>query len=187
MAISRFSLFGNPSWPRCAAELPSVRASVEFGSEALRVEWLVEETASTFRALCAADGEHCWEDSCVEIFLAIPGDPEAYCNFEFNSRGFCYAGRGYAGIRRAPLDPTDYAAIGRRATGPETAEAGRLRWSVAATIPYFLVGPRSPADAWRGNIYKCGDKTEAPHWLSAFPIEAPEPSFHRPEFFRALE
>ena len=33
------------------------------------------------------------------------------------------------------------------------------------------------------NLYKCGDKTAHPHFLSWAPIQEVEPAFHRPQFF----
>jgi hypothetical protein len=39
----------------------------------------------------------------------------------------------------------------------------------------------------KANFYKCGDKTEEPHYLSWSPIDTPEPDFHVPSFFGLLE
>ena len=35
----------------------------------------------------------------------------------------------------------------------------------------------------KANVYKCGDKTEHPHYLAWNRVEAPAPDFHRPECF----
>ena len=37
-----------------------------------------------------------------------------------------------------------------------------------------------------GNIYKCGDLLPQPHFVTLFPIQAPQPDYHRPEFFQPL-
>ena len=52
-------------------------------------------------------------------------------------------------------------------------------------IPFDLLGLDSDAlpEKLRGNIYKCGDRTAHPHYLSWAPIGTPSPDFHRPEYF----
>jgi hypothetical protein len=37
---------------------------------------------------------------------------------------------------------------------------------------------------WLGNLYKCGDKTSHPHWLSWVPVS--ELNFHLPTCFKPL-
>ena len=39
-----------------------------------------------------------------------------------------------------------------------------------------------PGIRFRGNCYKCGDRTEHPHFLAWNPVHTPTPDFHRPEF-----
>ena len=39
-----------------------------------------------------------------------------------------------------------------------------------------------PGIHFRGNCYKCGDRTEHPHFLAWNPVHTPTPDFHRPEF-----
>ena len=39
-----------------------------------------------------------------------------------------------------------------------------------------------PGVRFRGNCYKCGDRTEHPHYLAWNPVNIPSPDFHRPEF-----
>jgi tRNA-dihydrouridine synthase A len=53
---------------------------------------------------------------------------------------------------------------------------------VELEIPLALIGGLPTC----GNLYKCGDKTPQPHYLSAFPIQSEKPDYHRPECFRPL-
>ena len=39
-----------------------------------------------------------------------------------------------------------------------------------------------PGVRFRGNCYKCGDRTEHPHYLAWNPVNTLSPDFHRPEF-----
>jgi hypothetical protein len=48
------------------------------------------------------------------------------------------------------------------------------------------VGPLAPlaGQVWRGNFYKCGDRTSHPHWAAWSPVD--ELNFHLPRCFGAL-
>ena len=60
-----------------------------------------------------------------------------------------------------------------------------MKWSNGMFIPFSLIGidGSNPPETLRLNIYKCGDKTAHPHFLSWAPIRTEKPDFHRPEFF----
>lgn len=61
-----------------------------------------------------------------------------------------------------------------------------INWTLLVGIPFDLFHNGKP-DELRINIYKCGDRTETPHFLSWAPISTPSPDFHRPEFFRNVK
>ena len=62
-----------------------------------------------------------------------------------------------------------------------------ISWGMKLSIPASLFGMNSFEGVQiRGNLYKCGDKTKTPHYLSAFTIKTEKPDFHRPEFFDIL-
>lgn len=69
--------------------------------------------------------------------------------------------------------------------GPLNVGAGRRR---SPQGPQDRERPRSwqAPTSWRGNFYKCGDKTSHPHWASWTPI-GEELNFHCPEHFGVLE
>ena len=43
--------------------------------------------------------------------------------------------------------------------------------------------PQRLPEKLQGNLYKCGDKTAWPHFLSWAPIGTPAPDFHCPAYF----
>ena len=132
------------------------------------------------------DGGRSWEDSCCELFLQRPGAAE-YVNFEVNAAGKMTAARGTGRGDRKSLTPEEFGQIVRMASieGPQDYAGGVWTWCVILMIPFELMGldPDDLPESLRGNIYKCGDLTAHPHFLSWAPIGTPEPDFHRPEYF----
>lgn len=189
MSAVSYSLFPNSSWPRPDASFPVVQASLSLHSDALHITWQVQEEASCFRAECTQDGDPCWQDSCVELFVRDRANPALYRNFEWNSRGACLAAIGPDRHGRTPLSPQDMATLSRT-PGPLVQKENLLIWTLNVILPATLFGSANFNDlashSLTGNLYKCADKSKAPHWLSAFPIDTPKPDFHRPEFFQKL-
>ncbi|MCK4999459.1 MAG: hypothetical protein KAS23_07985, partial [Anaerohalosphaera sp.] len=75
---------------------------------------------------------------------------------------------------------------------PEIAED--TDWVIQYRLPYELIERNGPAFVkpasgvqWRGNFYKCGDKTSHPHWLTWNIVDRPMPDFHVPGCFGVLE
>ena len=67
---------------------------------------------------------------------------------------------------------------------------GPVDWRLAFSIPFGVLvraagaRPPRPGDRWRGNFYKCGDDTPAPHWIAWAPVDALD--FHLPRCFGDL-
>jgi hypothetical protein len=146
-----------------------------------------------------------WADSCAEAFLR-PREHGGYFNFEMNCGGTLLlyyiedprrteegfvkftpvAAEQIAGMRIYHSLPTR--------VDPEIAEPveWRLEYSIPLSIFEAYLGEAvDPADhpadrRWRGNFYKCGDRTSHPHWASWSPI-GEELNFHCPEHFGILE
>jgi hypothetical protein len=139
-------------------------------------------------------------DSCVEFFVEpVPG--KGYFNFELNCGG--------AMMLMYIEDPTWIAGKPKRfcSVWPEHARHVRIhtsmpkvtdpeiqepvKWRLSASIPLHVfepyVGRVAPLNGqpWRGNFYKCGDKTSHPHWASWAPING-YLNFHQPQYFGAL-
>lgn len=128
-------------------------------------------------------GEPVYKDSCLELFCNFAPQRSAdYINFEVNANGAYLIGVGSARENRRSLATK---------VMPEI-RAARLDdlWDVMLYIPLETVwevyGEEITfCDGYelRGNVYKCGDETETPHWLTWSPIKADKPDFHRPEQF----
>lgn len=136
------------------------------------------------------------EDSCVEWFIR-PESSEGYYNFEFNAGGTLHVNyiidpvRDERGdrkdVRAIPEDIASQIEIKSSLPGivePEIRE--KTIWLLAVHIPLGFFSLFTPIkklrnSVWRGNLYKCGDKTSQPHWGSWAAIG--ELNFHQPESF----
>lgn len=140
------------------------------------------------RAVVTKDHGEVWTDSCCEFFCR-PQGAAGYQNYEINAIGTMTAS-----VRTARNEnvrkylPEEMALIGRVAPlGKEPIEkAGMQEWQVGMTIPYKLISGGSMPKVLEANLYKCGDKTPRPHFLSWAPIHTEKPDFHRPECFGLL-
>ena len=164
---------------------PMVHADFSRAERAITVKFTVEEPIDCYRAAVQEDNGRSWEDSCVEVFLQNPANPAEYFNFETTSRGFILAARGTDRENRQTLPLEDVAKIKRTMTAPSIMDDS-ISWSMSIEIPAEIFGIKEFKESLRGNLYKCADKANTPHYLSAFPIETEKPDFHRPEFFQIL-
>lgn len=166
--------------------LPSVLTEVQVSTKSLFVNFSVEEPIGCFRAEIQKDNDCCWEDSCVEIFLKNPINPEEYYNFEITSRGFILAALGKNRENRQYLPQKTLNKI-QRNKQIASVVGDLISWAIAIHIPVEIFGLKNFTDVnLYGNLYKCADKAKIPHYLSAFPIETEKPDFHRPEFFKLI-
>ena len=143
----------------------------------------VDEAAACFRQACRCDGDPCWEDSCVEVFLQSGRDKAQYFNFECSSSGAMLGEVGVGRGERRRFSADEYGVIKREATFLERGE--RVRWRLKVAIPAHFIGVYDEKTL-RGNLYKCGSKAACVHYQSAFDIGSDKPDFHRPESFRAI-
>ncbi|MBR3070699.1 MAG: hypothetical protein IKG78_02470 [Fibrobacter sp.] len=164
---------------------PMVTAEFSQTPNSVIVKFTVEEPADCYRAAVQEDNGRSWEDSCVEVFLQNPDTPAEYFNFETTSRGFVLAARGSGRENRQTLPLETIAKIKRSGSAPSIQDDS-VYWCMTIEIPAEIFGIKSFKEPLRGNLYKCADKANTPHYLSAFPIETEKPDFHRPEFFQIL-
>lgn len=148
----------------------------------LKVHFVSWETP--VRAVQTQHNTDVYCDSCVEMF--IQPDPEAdmrYINFEVNPNGAVYCAVNTPGGDRVKL-PVQVINTFQAKTAVYAD-----RWEAELCIPAKVLQDVYPAYAHqagtriRGNFYKCGDKTEHPHFGCWQPIAWPVPNFHLPEFF----
>ena len=174
------------NWPEFSAQC---EAGVELShsSDMLHIHYMVDEAAVVAR--CTADGQHVWEDSCVEFFLDPDGKGEYY-NLECSCTGWIYLCKGTGRCGRIPLDDTALKSIKRRCTLPQEAFGllgERTQWELWLDVPASVFGLESfEGLRARGNFYKCADASPFRHYLSYAPIATPKPDFHRPEFFETI-
>ena len=179
------------NWPAQFPEKPVVSVDVTNDREALYLKYSVK--GEQLRAVTAHDQGPVWEDSCVEFFCQVPGEPYYY-NFETNCIGAMVASRRRGRDEDVqPFSPDEMEQIERKCTFPRKPfeeKDGLFEWTVELRIPLALVfrntKPHFPQKL-RLNFYKCADKTKQPHYLSWQPIPLPQPNFHCPQFFGEIE
>lgn len=140
-----------------------------------------------------------YEDSCVELFLQPKADA-GYLNFEMNCGGALLSTHitdhrrvpgGFAAFSRLSEDEGRLVRVHPSLAPPiEPERPEPVEWTLSFVLPVALlegrVGPLGPlaGQAWRANLFKCGDKTSHPHWASWSPVD--ELNFHLPRCFGAL-
>ncbi len=121
------------------------------------------------------------EDSCLEFFFQ-PEGWENYFNIEVNPNGCaCIQVGPCRGDRIDIVRRSDASYFDIRTNRTEGG------WDVFYHIPLKFIRLFCPGYRFEGtlyaNLYKCGDKTIAPHYLSWAPIDLPKPDFHCPAYF----
>lgn len=200
--------WGKPPWKHIPSELirhhmgakPDhfPRAEVKLAYDDMAVHVIFRVADRYVRAVAAAHQDNVWEDSCVEFFFTPDADvAKGYFNLEMNCGGtMLFHFHPGAGTDRIIIPKTECNAIRcahslPRIVDPEIEEP--VTWVVEYSIPmallrkYCEVITPAPQVAWRGNFYKCADKSSHPHWLTWAPVDYPKPNFHLPESFGVLE
>lgn len=184
---ARVERIGCLNWPEAFPYRPDVTFELFHDGASLHLTFRVREKA--VRAVCAADQERVWEDSCVEFFFAPRADG-FYYNLECTCTGKLYLCRGTERHGRESLPQAAYDAIVRRCSlgdAPFGLRTEQTTWELALEIPAATFGlERFDGLQARGNFYKCGDCLPEPHYLSWAPVGTPKPDFHRPEYFETL-
>lgn len=125
------------------------------------------------------------EDSCLEFFFAPKEGDGRYFNFEFNPLGTLYLGYGAQRQTRVRQIPRSV----EQMFAPEIT-VGEEGWELVYRIPLSFVQMYFPECSftgdWSCNFYKCGDRTEVPHYLAWAPLSSPTPDFHRRQDFGIL-
>lgn len=172
------------NWPAEFPYAPFCTGRIARTQDALVVDFRV--SGLDLRAQNLADNGSQWEDSCCELFVEDP-DGSCYYNFEVNPLGKVLAAAGPDRSQREKRPAEEMEEILRTARyeGPQDYSGGIWDWRVTLLIPFHLIGvdPDHLPEKLRGNLYKCGDLTAHPHFLSWSPIGTPQPDFHCPGYF----
>ncbi len=138
----------------------------------------------------AEDGEKVHEDTCVGLFMQLPGADE-YFRFAFNCIGTCCASKCAGNVTTTPLPPEDMPRILRASSERRgmifDRPQGVYSFWVSVFIPFSVLGVDLEADGapsyLRMNLFKCGDTTTMPHALSWQPISSEVPNFYQTKDF----
>ena len=128
------------------------------------------------------------KDSTVEFFISLDGNN--YYNFEFNCIGTRHLAYGSGRENRTRISPEIAEKIRIKSTlgeKPFEEKSGDFHWEMMLQIPLecFVFDTLKSLNGIEAtaNLYKCGDDTSEPHFISWNPIETATPDYHRPEFF----
>jgi hypothetical protein len=184
--------------PQSTSHRPPVEAALLYDPLHLHALFLVRDRY--VRSVHTAYDSDTYKDSCVELFLQPTAQP-GYFAFEVNCGG--------AFSLRYIEDPTRTANRFAEWTGVDPALAAGIRvshsmpdvvdpeqpgpvdWWVEVSWPFAVMeaycGAVRPVGGreWRGNAFKCADKTSHPHWASWAPI-GEALNFHQPSWFGTL-
>jgi len=149
------------------------------------------------KALTSKSNGPVYEDSCVELFFSPDSTkPLLYFNLEVNCGAtplMHYSKtpkKDYTIVERKDLEQIEIAATMPSLVYPEIQKD--TTWIIEYSIPlkmlekYASISHPKSGVIWKANLYKIGDKTSNPHYLTWAPIESPVPNFHLPEFFGNL-
>lgn len=178
------------NWAEEYPYAPSVTFKMFHTGEKLYVRFDVEEQYTAARV--AEDNGEVWTDSCCEFFLSLDG--KAYYNVEMTCIGRMLIGYRQEGkdvIHAGDDVLKQVERIPSLGTEPFEERVGDNRWSLVYALPTAIMHQHK-VERWDGlklkvNLYKCGDNLTKPHFLSWQPIALPQPCFHCPEFFTAIE
>ena len=141
----------------------------------------------------AVDNGEVWRDSCCEFYMSLDG--KTYYNVEMNCIGYMLIGYyEVPGVNplRAGLDVLSQVeritTIGNEAFG---IREGDNEWSLTMALPTSIFY-KDKVESWDGlkitaNLYKTGNRPEQSHFITWQPVPLPKPSFHCPQFFKAIE
>lgn len=175
------------NWPNIYSYCPEVNFSMAHSLESIYVKFRV--TGEDLRAVNIANLSPVAQDSCVEFFMQVPGSSE-YWNFEFNCIGTVNASHRIERPNATRLSDEQISLIKRYSScgnEPFDEKNGIFTWHLTIAIPKTLVKMDANCDHIMANLYKCGDKTSHPHYVSWSPIVAEKPNFHATKFFGKIE
>jgi len=198
MIISRISCaVGEAGLPtldhRNWVEAPDVHVEFDMHHRGTSILFRFKVREPQVRAVHTGFNSEVWKDSCVEFFFS-PGDDPDYYNFEFNAIGTVLGAYGPDRHHRMwiPEEILEQIQITPSlGTDPIENLTGNPDWELDIVLPVTVFHHHRITDIagtrGRGNLYKCGEDLDRPHYLSWLRVVTPLPDFHRPEFFGPLE
>lgn len=178
------------NWPDSFPKF--LEANVKLAHDNDKLYLLFGVIGEVIRVANNRDFQSVWEDSCVEFFMQKEGDIQ-YRNFECNANGVMLAAKRTSREHKEHLSIDEMKMIVRESFITHRYDDSKevSDWCVYMEIPKQVLGYSGndtlSGKSMRANFYKCGDKTEEPHFLSWNQIATTNPDFHVPEFFGLLE
>ena len=135
-------------------------------------------------------------DSAVEFFFRPHADAvKPYINLEFNSIGTMLAKFSQKLGDFVYVDRSDDSRFNIRAqySADTIGDYAGDGWQLSFRVPFDVIREHFPTatfrkgDVIRANFHKCGHATAAPHFMVWSNIDLPEPEFHAPTTFAALQ
>jgi len=173
-------------------EAPEVKAGFSIRHDGTSIYLFYQVEEPQVRAVNTALNSSVWEDSCVEFFLSLDGDP-SYYNFEINAIGTVLGAYGKDRHHRVRLPEqllSRVQTIPSLGRDPIVNLDQTTRWNMKVVIPIkvlqFTTRKSLSGIDGHGNFYKCGDKLSHPHFLSWKPVLTSSPDFHTPRYFGQL-
>ena len=192
-SYSLVKVYNNPDWtliPELSADSIlwepdcGIHAFAQFCYDDSNLYVHLRAVEKEIRAVFTAPLSPVYQDSCLEFFF-MPDGGDRYFNFEINPNGCLYIECGRDRSDRFILYRSDMQE--RFNIRTERTENG---WEVYYQIPLDFIRLFYPDYVFSGilkaNVYKCGDQTAKPHYLSWNPVHSAKPDFHRPEDFGTM-
>ena len=156
--------------------IPKTTAKLLYNDYAIYVRLETDEEPLLARYRKQNDSVSC--DSCMEFFFRPNENDPRYFNFEFNPFGTMYLGlrtSRYDSVH--PDKDKEYFNV--------KSYVDDKKWVLQFCVPFEYIDEifGRHTKTMYGNLYKCGDETQNPHYATYYPITTEEPDYHRPEFF----
>ena len=178
---SVFTLSRFPNWipNQCC---PLTMATISYDDCCFKVKFVSYET--DLRAKETEHNTEIYRDSCMELFMQFsPDTDDRYINIEINPNGAVYCSVRYSRENFELIHTEDIVTLQVVPTVYED------RWELFYQIPVKLIQKYIPTylhkkgAKLRGNLYKCGNDTNHPHYGCFQNVLTERPDFHRPEYF----
>ena len=175
---------------------PGVQAKLAWDDSSVYIIYRVED--QYVRAVAEKYQDSVCRDSCAEFFFTPGTDLGlSYFNIEVNCGGtmlFWWHPEDGEGtpVAAEDADQFEIAHSLPKIIDPEIADP--TTWTLEYRMPFSVLQKYCPSASkpaagvtWKANLYKCGDATSHPHWLTWSYVDNPTPSFHIPSSFGTLK
>ncbi len=173
--------------PKSSFHHPETKAKLAYDKNSIRGIFKVEDQYIRSTTTKLQDGV--CQDSCVEFFFK-PKPDVGYFNFEFNCGGNMLCQYSIAPRNGQIIDIKDAQKVEIQHSLPPVIDPEITEptiWLLEFKIPFSILEKYcgsleiTSGTQWTANLYKCGDKTSHPHWISYAPISKLD--FHLPDCF----